>query len=89
MRCSRLTPSAAFHLGVEPSCILTLRDEYLTLAADPDRARIEPKRFTFDEFVARGRRRALPPCLEKAAALLHGHCHHKALLAQRFHPRRA
>ena len=41
-------------LGVEPSCILTLRDEYLTLAADPDRARIVAgQAFTFDEFVAR------------------------------------
>ena len=71
-------------LGVEPSCILTLRDEYLTLAADPDRARIVAgQAFTFDEFVAReaaaGRFR---PAWKKEAAkaLLHGHCHHKALV---------
>ena len=71
-------------VGIEPSCILTLRDEYLQLASDNRRARrLAANAWTFDEFVARAaeagrftpRWRAGP-----RQALLHGHCHHKALV---------
>ncbi|MFN2200778.1 MAG: FAD-binding and (Fe-S)-binding domain-containing protein [Caldilineaceae bacterium] len=71
-------------VGVEPSCILTLRDEYLDLASDPARARVLAQgAFTFEEFVHRelqeGRfRPAWKPGAAKA--LLHGHCHHKAMV---------
>jgi FAD/FMN-containing dehydrogenase/Fe-S oxidoreductase len=71
-------------VGVEPSCILTLRDEYAGLAADPARARLlASQAFTLDEFVAReaaaGR---FAPAWKPGPrhALLHGHCHHKALV---------
>ena len=71
-------------IGIEPSCILTLRDEYRTLASDQHRADLLARNsFTFEEFVIR----------EAAAgnfnaqwrpnpgkALLHGHCHQKALV---------
>lgn len=71
-------------VGVEPSCILTLRDEYLGLASDPQRARlVAAQAFTFEEFVAResaaGRFNA-PWKAQPGKALLHGHCHHKALV---------
>jgi FAD/FMN-containing dehydrogenase/Fe-S oxidoreductase len=71
-------------VGVEPSCILTLRDEYLGLASDPQRARIlAAQAFTLDEFVAReGEAGRFAPAWKPAPgkALLHGHCHHKALV---------
>lgn len=41
-------------VGLEPSCILTLRDEYLELASDPESARaLAENALTFDEFIAR------------------------------------
>lgn len=73
-------------IGLEPSCILTFRDEYLDLTDDPRAARLAEQTFLFDEFlarelaaghlnvpVARPPRRARP-------YLLHGHCHQKALV---------
>jgi FAD/FMN-containing dehydrogenase/Fe-S oxidoreductase len=71
-------------VGIEPSCILTLRDEAPVLASDPARARLlASQAFTLEEFVAReveaGR---FKPAwrLQPGKALLHGHCHHKALV---------
>jgi FAD/FMN-containing dehydrogenase/Fe-S oxidoreductase len=71
-------------VGVEPSCILTLRDEYLTLASDSRRAQVvAASALTLHEFVAReaaaGR---FAPAWKGGPrqALLHGHCHHKALV---------
>jgi FAD/FMN-containing dehydrogenase/Fe-S oxidoreductase len=71
-------------VGLEPSCLLTLRDEYLYLLPDePAAKRIAESAFTLEEFLARedeegrldlsfvGRRRDL---------LLHGHCHQKSLV---------
>ena len=41
-------------VGLEPSCILTLRDEYLELASDREAAQIVAENaLTFDEFIAR------------------------------------
>ncbi len=41
-------------VGLEPSCILTLRDEYLELASDRESAQIVAENaLTFDEFIAR------------------------------------
>jgi Fe-S oxidoreductase len=73
-------------VGLEPSCILTLRDEYPALAADRRRALLLAQgSFTLEEFVARehaaGRLvglRVEPGSAGKA--LLHGHCHHRALV---------
>lgn len=71
-------------VGIEPSCILTLRDEYLTLASDARRAQIlAAHAFTFEEFIVRevGEGRFKPKWRDKPGkALLHGHCHHKALV---------
>lgn len=71
-------------VGIEPSCILTLRDEYLSLASDKKRARLLANHaFTFEEFVVQESTRGhfqgiFQP--EAGTALLHGHCHHKALV---------
>ncbi len=73
-------------VGLEPSCLFTLRDEFLSLKLDGP-ARIAAQRtaenaFLFEEFLAREKREgrltlALKPLAEKSA-LLHGHCHQKA-----------
>jgi len=71
-------------IGIEPSCILTLRDEYLNLASDPKRAKLlASNAFTFEEFVVREvteKRFQANWRPDPGKALLHGHCHQKALV---------
>ncbi len=71
-------------LAAEPSCILTIRDEYLTLASDKARAKlVAANAFTVEEFVVgemRAGRFAPAWRANPGKALLHGHCHHKALV---------
>ena len=72
-------------IGTEPSCILTLRDEYLDLLpGDADAEAIAAQSFMIDEYLAK---------LDKEGTLgitwsdetgpdvlFHGHCHQKALV---------
>lgn len=71
-------------IGIEPSCILTLRDEYLTLANDQKRAKVlASQAFTFEEFVVReitANRFMATWRPQPGKVLLHGHCHQKALV---------
>lgn len=71
-------------VGAEPSCILTLRDEYLTLASDRDRAKlVADHALTLEEFVVRESEAGGFQAAWKenpGQALLHGHCHQKALV---------
>ena len=73
-------------VGLEPSCLLTLRDEYLVLGLDDDEVGVLAERADlFEEFLAdeldAGRLDlALRPIAQKRA-LLHGHCHQKAFAA--------
>jgi FAD/FMN-containing dehydrogenase/Fe-S oxidoreductase len=66
-------------LGLEPSCLYTLRDEYTVLL--PDTRELAANAFLFEEFLAReseaGRLQLRLKPLEQEA-LLHGHCHQKA-----------
>jgi Fe-S oxidoreductase len=69
-------------VGLEPSCLLGLRDELLSLVPARDAKRLAASAHTFEEFLAResasGRfNPALQPLPQKKA-LLHGHCHQKA-----------
>jgi Fe-S oxidoreductase len=72
-------------VGLEPSCLLTLRDEYLALGLDEEEVGIIAERadlleeFLADELDA-GRLR-LPLTEQPGKALLHGHCHQKAFAA--------
>jgi FAD/FMN-containing dehydrogenase/Fe-S oxidoreductase len=69
-------------VGLEPSCILTLRDELRRLAPeDPRTETVAQAALTFEEFVAahRARFEALPWREGERRALLHAHCHQKAL----------
>jgi FAD/FMN-containing dehydrogenase/Fe-S oxidoreductase len=72
-------------VGLEPSCLFTLRDEWLALRLGPDADAVAAKAQMFEEFVAAelraGRFRLdLKPLLQRTA-LLHGHCHQKAFVA--------
>ncbi len=73
-------------IGLEPSAILTLRDEYLDLVpADlKEQARLVAQRaFIFDEFLAqevdKKNIKSDQFTFEKRLIKLHGHCHQKAL----------
>jgi len=68
-------------IGLEPSCLLTLRDELLSLRADAAARNVSAHALLFEEFLVReaeaGRLR-LPLGPIVAKALLHGHCHQKS-----------
>jgi Fe-S oxidoreductase len=68
-------------VGLEPSCLLTLRDEALVMGLGEPAQAVSKQALLFEEFVARearaGRfRLSLQPA--GAPILLHGHCHQKA-----------
>jgi FAD/FMN-containing dehydrogenase/Fe-S oxidoreductase len=66
-------------VGLEPSCILTYRDELPRLVPQDPRARLLAEHsFMLDEFLAREAPDFVPPPF-KARALVHGHCHQKAI----------
>jgi Fe-S oxidoreductase len=62
-------------VGLEPSCLFTLRDEYAVLL--PGTEAVAGNSFLFEEFLARhpGKLKFAPTDQE---VLLHGHCHQKA-----------
>jgi Fe-S oxidoreductase len=68
-------------IGLEPSCLLTLRDELLSLRSDDTAKGISAQALLFEEFLVReaeaGRLR-LPLGPLAAKALVHGHCHQKS-----------
>ena len=68
-------------VGLEPSCLLTFRDEALALLPGEDARRAAAHAVLFEEFIAREAKAGrfqppLGPIGEKV--LLHGHCHQKA-----------
>lgn len=69
-------------VGLEPSCILTLRDETLALGLGKPAERLAKLAMTFEEYLAQEQLAgnltiALKP-LKQSEVLLHGHCHQKA-----------
>ena len=67
-------------IGLEPSCILSFRDEYPALTQHPARMALAKVACTFEEFVASNAERFAPVIepQDQRQALLHGHCHQKA-----------
>ncbi|HXW84825.1 MAG TPA: heterodisulfide reductase-related iron-sulfur binding cluster, partial [Candidatus Binataceae bacterium] len=66
-------------VGVEPSCILTFRDELPALFPnDPRAAALAHNSFMLDEFLAREGAQLEFDRLD-GRAIVHGHCHQKAL----------
>lgn len=73
-------------VGLEPSCLLTLRDELASLRKDDDAKAVGAHALTFEEFLVReaeaGRLQlALGNVADKA--VVHGHCHQKSFGAFR------
>ena len=71
-------------VGIEPSAILTFRDEYIRLADDVNSATIISKNtFTIEEFIQKefekGTIRTNQFTNEDKLVKIHGHCHQKAL----------
>ena len=72
-------------VGLEPSCLLGMRDEFLSMLPNPQAAELALNAYLFEEFIAReldaGRFRLNLKALPQKKALLHGHCHQKAFAA--------
>src|SRR5919109_46693 len=83
---ARLAPHArrgVAIVGLEPSCLLTLRDESVDLLRTDDARVVAEASLLLEQFLLRERERGLT--LRFAAghgrtALLHGHCHQKAMV---------
>ena len=69
-------------IGLEPSCLLGLRDEFISMLPGGDSAELALNAMLLEEFLAReataGRLKLKLKALPQTKALLHGHCHQKA-----------
>ena len=75
-------------IGTEPSCILTLRDEYADLLpGDPDVAKLGANSFMIDEFLDKLDKDGDLDIVWKEPdgtnVLFHGHCHQKAVVGMK------
>ncbi len=74
-------------VGLEPSCLLTMRDEFLVLGLGDAAQRLAGQALLFEEFLERehraGRLRLPLRALPQTRVLLHGHCHQHAFDAVR------
>ena len=72
-------------VGLEPSCLLTLRDEFLGLVPGDEARALAAQAKLFDEFVveeqAAGRLALSFHPIDAKKAVLHTHCHQKAFAA--------
>jgi FAD/FMN-containing dehydrogenase/Fe-S oxidoreductase len=71
-------------IGLEPSCLLTFRDEIPALIRSEAARRAADSAFLFEEFLAREAEAGtldLPLAPIGKRALLHGHCHQKSFAA--------
>ncbi len=65
-------------VGLEPSCLLTIKDDYPDLAKHPNMSQLIRACTTFDEFLST---HTLPlKALSPQEVLVHGHCHQKSLV---------
>ncbi len=74
-------------VGLEPSCLLSLRDEFLNYGYGEEARSLADNAFLFEEFLVRERKADrlkldLKP-LSSNKAMVHGHCHQKAFDAFR------
>jgi len=69
-------------VGLEPSCLYTLRDEYPVMIPGSQTAALAARALMFEEFLAQeqeaGNLKLALKSLPQKHALLHGHCHQKA-----------
>ena len=74
-------------VGLEPSCILSLRDDHLKLGLGEEAVALSKQVYLFEEFIAREHDRKrfnlqFKP-LSRGKTLVHGHCHQKAVGAMK------
>jgi len=70
-------------VGLEPSCLLTLRDEYPEFIRTSAAKKVAENSFMLEEFVMREQKEGRLTLNSKSngkKALLHGHCHQKSLI---------
>ena len=69
-------------IGLEPACLLGLRDEFVSMLPGADSAALALNAMLFEEFLAReqeaGQLKLDLKALPQKKALVHGHCHQKA-----------
>ena len=69
-------------VGLEPSCLLTMRDEFAAMVPGGETAALADRAMLFEEFLAAehqaGRLNLPLKALARERLLLHGHCHQKA-----------
>jgi len=69
-------------VGLEPACLLTLRDEFLAVLPGAGTEKLAKQAFLLEEFLdagqKTGRLNLSLKSLPQSTALLHGHCHQKA-----------
>jgi Fe-S oxidoreductase len=72
-------------VGLEPSCLFSLKDEFLAMLPGSDAEALAANAFMFEEFLAAeakaGRLKLALKALAEKTALVHGHCHQKAFAA--------
>jgi FAD/FMN-containing dehydrogenase/Fe-S oxidoreductase len=67
-------------IGLEPSCVAVFRDELVNLLPDDaDARRLSQQSLLLSEFLNHAAEGYVPPRLHRHA-VVHGHCHHKALM---------
>ena len=69
-------------VGIEPSCVSMLRDDYLDLTRDPRARAVSENTYTAEEYLNllnEGGKLQLPFSETRKEILVHGHCHQKAL----------
>jgi len=74
-------------VGCEPSCILTFRDEYPDLVKNHHAQDVAKASYLLEEFIVKEKqagRWTLPLKRQSTKALIHGHCHEKALVGSRY-----
>ena len=74
-------------VGCEPSCVLTFRDEYPDLVKGDHVTDVARSSFLLEEFIVKEKqagRWKLEFKRQRTKALIHGHCHEKALIGSRY-----
>ena len=68
-------------VGLEPSCVAVFRDELVNMFPnDEDARRLSKQTFSISEFIDKKAPHFAPSIPFRAKALVHGHCHQKALI---------
>jgi Fe-S oxidoreductase len=77
-----LVERGAAIVGLEPSCLLTLRDESVELLRSDEAKKVAQSSFLLEEFLLREKAQGLSLEFQSSPrrALLHAHCHQKAMV---------